>query len=62
VHALGARVTFELLDELIRYHPDLEDDIDRRLGRYADLDPELLRAAGADVFPRSPIHAVGGER
>ena len=58
IHALGARVTFELLDELVRHHPELEDDIDRRLDRYGDLDPEILHAVGADRFLALPIRAV----
>jgi hypothetical protein len=62
VHALGPRVAFELIDEIIRYHPDLEDEIDRRLDRYADLDPQVLRALGADRLPPQPIHAVRDSR
>lgn len=47
---LGARLVLELLDELDRYH-DLGDDLDRRLGRYAELNPALLRITGGDRLP-----------
>jgi hypothetical protein len=53
---LGARVVFELIDELARHH-DIAD-VDYRLTRYAALDPELLRAVGGDRFPHPPIHGV----
>ena len=59
VHRLGARVLFELVDELDRHH-GLADDLDRRLERYAALDPEVLRALGADRLPVSPVRIVGG--
>jgi hypothetical protein len=63
VHRLGARVVYELLDEIRRHHPEIADDLDRRLAAYADrLDPDLLRAMGGDRFPAQPIHAVGGDR
>lgn len=61
VHALGARVLFELLDELDRHH-DLGSDLDRRLAAYAGLDPMVLAAAGGDRFPASPVRAIGGDR
>ena len=59
LHRLGARVLFELVDELDRHH-GLADDLDRRLERYAALDPEVLRALGADRLPVSPVRIVGG--
>jgi hypothetical protein len=58
VHALGPRVIFELLDELVRHYPELADDIDRRIDKYADLDPIILKALGVDRFPAPPIHTV----
>lgn len=61
VHRLGARVAFELLAELARHH-GIAGDIDRRLARYAALDPEILAALNADRFPADPIRAVGGRR
>jgi len=51
------RLVFELLDELGRHH-GIAEDIDRRLARYAGLDPEFLRALGGDRFPGTPIHLV----
>jgi hypothetical protein len=62
VHRLGARVLFELLDELDRHH-DLGGDLDDRLERYANrLSPELLAAVGGDRFAAPPMRAVAGGR
>jgi hypothetical protein len=61
LHALGARVVFELLDELDRHHR-LGDDLDRRLDRYASLDPALVAAVGADRFPHPALRIVGVSR
>ena len=61
VHRLGARVLFELLDELGRHH-GIEDDIGRRLERFASLDHDLLTALGGDRFPPAPLRLVGGGR
>ena len=61
VHRLGARVFFEFVDELNRAH-GLGDDLDRRLERYAGLDPEVLPAVGGDRFPSAPLRVVGGGR
>jgi hypothetical protein len=44
-----ARVVLELIDGL-DHHQDLGDDLDRRLERYAGLDPEPVRLLGADRF------------
>ena len=49
VHQLGARALEELLAELIEAH-DIADDVMARLERYARLEPELVRADGADRF------------
>lgn len=57
VHQLGARVVFELIDELDHAH-DLGNDLDERLVRYAALNPDHLVALGADKFPAVPIRAV----
>ena len=60
LHRLGPRPTFELVDELARRHPDIADDLDRRLAAYTErLTPELLRAVGANRFPASPLRIVG---
>jgi hypothetical protein len=56
---LGARVFFELIDELDRRH-GLGADLDARLARYARLDPEILAAIGANQFPPAPLHIVEG--
>jgi hypothetical protein len=61
IHRLPARVTAELLDELDRRHR-LGTDLDRRLARYAALDPVVLASVGGDRFPASPIHVAGGEQ
>jgi hypothetical protein len=61
LHALGARAVFELLDELDRHHR-LGDDLDRRLDRYASLDPALVAAVGGDRFPHPALRVVGGVR
>lgn len=58
VQRLGGRVVFEFVDEIARHHPEIADDLDQRLARYAALDPGLLTAVGADRFPASPIRAV----
>ena len=58
LHRLGPRVLAELLAEIERHHPEIVDDIDRRLARYAELDPEILRALGGDRFPPR-IWAIG---
>ena len=55
------RLVAELLDEIGR-HYGIGDDIDRRLERYAAIDPAILAALGADRFPPLPIRAVGGQR
>jgi hypothetical protein len=62
VHALGPRVPVELIDEIIRHHPDLEEEIDRRIDKYRDLDPEFLRLLGADKFPAGPLRIIGPDR
>lgn len=61
LYQLGSRATFEFIDEIAR-HCGLADDIDARLAKYAEADPELLRRAGADRFPATPIRAIGGAR
>ena|SRR5437762_5968669 len=58
LHRLGARVLFELVDELDRHH-GLGDDLDQRLEAFAALDPGLLAALGADRFPAAPLRLVG---
>jgi hypothetical protein len=54
---LGARAVFELIDEIDRYST-LGDDLDRRLSRYAALDPELIEALSCNKFPPAPLRIV----
>jgi hypothetical protein len=46
LHSLGPRPTFELLKEIAN-----GADLWRQLDRYAELDPEIVRALGADELP-----------
>ena len=46
LHSLGPRPIFELLKEIAN-----GGDLWRRLERYAELDPEIVRAIGADEMP-----------
>ena len=57
IHHLGARIFFELLDELDRHH-GIGDDLDRRLARYAGLDSDMLRVVGAEGFAPHPMRVV----
>jgi hypothetical protein len=59
IHHLGARVLFELIDELDRNHA-LGADLDRRLERYSSIDPKLIAAVRGDRFPALPTRVVGG--
>jgi hypothetical protein len=63
VHRLGARVLFELVDELARHYPKFADDIDRRLERFAEVDPDALGRVGGDKFaPPPPARLVRASR
>lgn len=57
VHALGARVLGELLAE-IGTEQSIMPAIHEKLGRYANINPQALRVAGGDKFPRVPLHEV----
>jgi hypothetical protein len=59
LYSLDARAVFEL-DEIARHH-GIGDDLDRRLARYATVDPVILAAVGGDRFARTPIRAIGGD-
>ena len=61
VCAFGAPALFELINELDR-HSNRGEHLDIRPRRYADLDPELIRALGADRFPSAPQHIIVGGR
>jgi hypothetical protein len=56
---LGARVVFELLNEIERYGLD---NLDARLARYAALDQDVIHLVGADRFPYPPTRLVAGGR
>ena len=57
VHGLGARVVGELLSE-IGAERAIQHLIDRKVERYADLDPGVVHALGGDRFPRPPLTVV----
>src|SRR5580704_14297446 len=61
VWKLGARAFFEFIDELDRHH-GLDDDLDRRLEKYANADPALIALLGGDLFPQGPTRIIGGGR
>jgi hypothetical protein len=58
----SARIWFEFVDELVRVYPEIGADIDRRLGRFAALNPVVLRAAGGDGFAPLALRSIGGAR
>ena len=58
VWQLGPRACFEFIDEIDR-HFDIPD-IDRRLEKYANADPELVGLLGGARFPAGPTRLVGG--
>ncbi len=57
VHALGPRVVSELLAEIAiaTGEPGLIAD---HVEKYSRLDPEIVRALGADRFPPMPLEVV----
>jgi hypothetical protein len=57
VHRLGDRVFGELLAEL-GAERDIGTIIDRKLDTYAELEPEVLEAAGGDRFWPVPLREV----
>ena len=57
LHRLGPRATAELLAE-IGAERGITTIIDRKLERYAELEPETLEAAGGDRFWPAPVHEV----
>jgi hypothetical protein len=57
------RLVFELIDELARHHPEIVEDIDRRMAKYTAADRDMLRATGGGRMPAVPMYLVaGGER
>ncbi len=57
LHALGPRVTAELLAE-IGAERSIQTIIDRKLDRFTGLAPEALEIAGGDRFWPSPLSEV----
>jgi hypothetical protein len=58
VHRLGDRVFGELLAEL-GAERGITTIIDQKLERYAELESEVLQAAGGDEFWPTPVREVG---
>ena len=58
VHRLGDRVFGELLAE-IGAERGITTIIDQKLERYAELDSEVLEAAGGDEFWPAPVREAG---
>ncbi len=58
VHRLGDRVFGELLAEL-GAERGITTIIDQKLERYAELDSEVLEAAGGDEFWPAPVREAG---
>ncbi len=56
-HALGPRVTAELLAE-IGAERSIQTVIDQKLDHYARIEPEALEATGGDRFWQPPLHGV----
>ncbi len=57
VHALGPRVTAELLAE-IGAERSIQTIIDQKLDTYVELEPETLEVTGGDGFWQPPLHGV----
>jgi hypothetical protein len=55
---LGARAYFEFLDELDRHYDT--PDLDRRLEKYANADPNMVALLGGDQFPEGPTRIIEG--
>jgi hypothetical protein len=58
VHGLGERPVFEAFDRLANEFD--ESVVDHLLERFANIDPAVLRALGADKLPPLPVHIVEG--
>ncbi len=57
LHRLGPRVLAELLAELAAER-GIRVLVERKIDKYAELEPEVLKAAGGDDFWQPPIHGV----
>lgn len=62
LHRLGARATFEFINEMAERF-GVESAVDDRLAAYAErLSPELLTTVGGDRFAPVPLRTVGAGR
>ena len=59
---LGPRVTFELIEELIRHGLVDAADLDGRLAAYAAISPTALLRAGGHRFAPPPLRLAAGGR
>lgn len=57
VHGLGARAVAELLAE-VGAERSIQHLIDRKVERYADLDPDVIQALGGDQFASTPLTVI----
>ncbi len=57
LHQQGPRVLAELLAEITAERGN-RVLIERKIDIYAEIEPEVLQAAGGDDFPPLPIHVV----
>jgi hypothetical protein len=57
LHRLGARSVYELLRE-VGQAGACSTVIRSRVRRYAELDPEIVRAVGGDQMPPVPVYEV----
>jgi hypothetical protein len=55
----GLRLILQLLEELVRHDEVAENELEWRLGVYAELDPAALSIVGGDRLVPLPIRAVG---
>jgi hypothetical protein len=62
LHALGPRPIGEVLAGIVRRLPQARGVVDEELARFAELDPDVVRWAGADdwVEPRQLLRIVEG--
>ena len=57
LHRLGARAVGEFIAE-VSAERGIRTVVDKKLSRYADLDPEAVEAAGAGDFWPAPLREV----
>jgi hypothetical protein len=58
----GVRGFWEFIEGLTRDGKVDEAEIEKRLSRFARLDPQILDILGANRLPNGPIRVVGGRR